>query len=313
MLSRIANNLFWLGRYLERVEDTTRFVEVQYYSALDAPFIQKKELTLNSILSILGNSDYYFQKYETLSEDDVLYTAIFDRDNPTSVFYSLSMARENARTTRDILAEHLWESINRFYHYLKNYRFNRFQKNPFDLLDTVIDNCFIINGIIDRIIMKDIGWAFIKLGIDIEKAAQLSRIILAKIQDIENMKNPTEIAERFQWNKLLESTAAEDIKSTLDPKATDKEKVLEILILNPKSPRSISYNLQSIYNLLVLVSLDKEEKAGSVEFEAGKLASRFRYTTVEDIINVGEKEFCLRTLNDIYSLATLIEKRYFVY
>ncbi len=313
MLSRIANNLFWLGRYIERVEDTTRFVQVQYYSALDAPFIQKKEITLNSILSMLGNPDYYFQKYEDLFEDKVLYTAIFDKFNPTSVYYSLSMARENARTTRDILTEEIWENINRFYLFLKDYSFTKFQKNPFDLLEKVIDYCFIINGIIDRIVMKDIGWAFIKLGIDIERTAQISRIILAKIKDIENMKNTTEVAERFQWRKLLESTAAVDIGISFGAKPTEKEKVLEILTLNRKSPRSISYNLEKIHSYLIMISPEKEEKIGTAEFEAGKLASKFRYTTLDDILKTGEKEFFSQTLNDIYNLASLIEKRYFVY
>ncbi len=313
MLSRIANNLFWLGRYIERVEDTARFVEVQYYSSLDAPFIQKKEMALKSILSMLGNPDYYFGKYEKLTEENLLYTAVLDKDNPSSVLFSLNYARENARTTRDILSEHLWEAINRFYHFLRNYRVKKFLKNPFELLEKIVENSFIINGIIDRIIMKDISWAFIKLGIDVERSAQLARIILVKIDDIERMKNPTEVAERFQWRKLLESTAAIDVNNALNKKATDKEKVLELLTLNMKSPRSISYNLQKIHEYLIMISPEKEENTGSVEFEAGKLASKFRYTTLEDILKTGEKEFFSKTLNEIYNLASLIEKRYFVY
>ena len=313
MLSRIANNLFWLGRYIERVEDTARFVEVQYYSYLDAPFIQKKEIVLNSILSMLGNPDYYFSKYNELSEENTLYTAVLDKDNPTSIISSLMFARENARTTRDILSEELWEAINKFYHFLKDFPKKEFLKNPFELLHTIIENTFIINGIIDRLLMKDLSWAFIKLGIDIERSAQLSRIILAKLEDIEKLKGQTEVARRFQWKKLLESAAAIDINNLLNKRATDRDKVLELLTLNLNYPRSISYNLQKIYEYLLFISPDKNEKVGTPEFEAGKLASRMKYTTIEDIKNIGIKEFYTEILDNIYKLASLIEKRYFIY
>ncbi|SNZ11738.1 Uncharacterized conserved protein, Alpha-E superfamily [Persephonella hydrogeniphila] len=313
MLSRIANNLFWLGRYLERVEDTARFVEVQYYSFLDAPFIHKEEIALNSILSMLGNPEYYYSKHKKLDEKSILFTAILDINNPVSVISSLSFARENARTTRDILSEDLWEAINKFYLFLKNYSKKKFLKAPFDLFEDIIENCFIINGIIDRIIMKDIGWAFIKLGIDIERSAQLSRMIIAKLESIEKSGRTSTVAENFHWRTLLESAAALDINKAVNHRATDKEKVIELLTLNLKSPRSIAYNLQKIYEYLMMITPEKEEKAGTPEFEAGKISSRLKFTTVEDIFKEGEKEFFLKVLNDIYNLASTIEKRYFVY
>ena len=313
MLSRIANNLFWLGRYLERVEDTARFVEVQYYSFLDAPFIHKEEIALNSILSMLGNPDYYYSTYKRLNEKDILFTATLDRNNPVSIISSLSFARENARTTRDILSEDLWEAINKFYLFLKSYGRKKFLKAPFELFEEVIENCFIINGIIDRIIMKDTGWAFIKLGIDIERSAQLSRMIIAKLESIEKTGKSSKVAENFHWRTLLESAAALDINKAVNHRATDKEKVIELLTLNLKSPRSIAYNLQKIYEYLMMITLEKEEKEGTPEFEAGKLSSRLKFTTVQDIFREGEKEFFSRVLNDIYKLALIIEKRYFVY
>ncbi|NPA16984.1 alpha-E domain-containing protein [Persephonella sp.] len=313
MLSRIANNLFWLGRYLERVEDTARFIEVQYYSFLDAPFIQKEEIALNSILVMLGNPDYYFSKYDRLNEKDILYTATLDRENPVSIISSLSFVRENARTTRDILSEDLWEAINKFYLFLKNFSRKKFLKAPIELFEDIIENCYIINGIIDRIIMKDIGWAFIKLGIDIERSAQLARMILAKIESIESMEKPSKVAENFQWRTLLESAAALDINKAVNHRATDKDKVLELLTLNLKSPRSIAYNLQKIHEYLMMISPEKEEKPETPEFTAGRMASQLKYTTVEDIYREGEKEFYSRLLSEIYQLASKIEKRYFVF
>jgi len=313
MLSRIANNLFWLGRYIERVEDTARFVDVQYYSYLDAPFIQKKEIVLNSILSMLGNKDYYFSKYKELSEENVLYTAVLDKENITSVLSSLMFARENARTTRDILPKDLWEAINKFYLFLKDFPKNEFLKNPFELLRTIIENTYMINGIIDRLLMRELGWAFIKLGIDIERSAQLSRIILAKLEDIEKTENQTEVAERFQWRKLLESAAAMDINNAVSGNLTDRDSVLELLTLNLSYPRSISYNLQKIHEYLKFISLDKNEKVNTPEFEAGKLASRLKYTTIDDIKNIGIKQFYTDILDNIYKLASQIEKRYFTY
>ncbi|WP_457640292.1 alpha-E domain-containing protein [Persephonella sp.] len=312
MLSRIANNLFWLGRYLERVEDTARFVEAQYYSFLDAPFIQKEEIALNSILSMLGNPDYYYSRYEKLDEKEILFTATLDRDNPVSIITSLSFVRENARTTRDILSEDLWEAINKFYLFLKGYSKRKFLKAPVELFEDIIENCYIINGIIDRIIMKDIGWAFIKLGIDIERSAQLARMILAKLESIESMEKPSKVAENFQWRTLLESAAALDINKAVNHRATDKEKVLELLTLNLKSPRSIAYNLQKIHEYLTMISIEKEEKPNTPEFTAGKMASALKFTTMEDIYSEGEKEFYSKLLSDIYSLAQTIEKRYFV-
>lgn len=128
MLSRIAESLFWIGRYIERTENMARYADVQYYTTMDIPIPGRKQMVMESILSMYDCEEEYFQRYTTLSEKKLFYFAALDQSNPMSMFSAVAFARENARGIRESVSIELWENLNKFYHSVKDYSPENFQK-----------------------------------------------------------------------------------------------------------------------------------------------------------------------------------------
>ncbi|MBC8112726.1 MAG: alpha-E domain-containing protein, partial [Verrucomicrobia bacterium] len=147
MLSRIASNLFWMGRYLERAEHLSQYIKIQYLSSLDAPLSYNKETALDSILYMSGNQEDYHLCHEQIDDDDVLFYTTFDERNTLSLKNCIRMARENARGGRDELASEAWQAINRLYHYTNNFSASNFsQEKRYDFYQSISDNTYIIKG-----------------------------------------------------------------------------------------------------------------------------------------------------------------------
>ena len=151
MLSRIANSLFWMGRYIERAEHMARYTRVQYFSALDAPIAQKKEMVLESILSMAGLDDIYKKSHDKLVDEEVLTFLTTDLNHPYSIISNISFARENARGARDTLSSELWESINKYYHAVNDFSMNsNIDEDIYDFSMLIMDNSSIVKGYIEK-------------------------------------------------------------------------------------------------------------------------------------------------------------------
>src|SRR6478609_7316508 len=113
MLSRIANSLLWMGRYLERAQHTSRYITVHYFGSLDAPVVSRKEFVIDSICDMTGVEH---ELHGDLEDNTIIYKIMMDELNPVSIKSCIINARENARGARDVLSSELWEAINKFYH-----------------------------------------------------------------------------------------------------------------------------------------------------------------------------------------------------
>src|SRR6478609_4773534 len=143
MLSRIANSLFWMGRYLERVEHVARFAKVQHLSSLDAPTSLNKERVLISMLEMAGLPDNYC----SLTDQEVLFHISLADSNSFSLLSQLNYARENARGARDTISSELWEAINTYSHKLQELSLKPFEPELFvEAVDIIIANSAIIKG-----------------------------------------------------------------------------------------------------------------------------------------------------------------------
>lgn len=318
MLSRIANCLFWTGRYIERIENNTRFIQDQYYDFLDAPFLHKKNIVLASILNMQGSMANYYTKFEELSENEVLDFVILDRENLSSIFSNVVFARENTKATRTNISEEFWESINRFYLDMSQFAQKKIEQDALHKMTyKIVDHCSGIHGLIDKIfLMESPSWSFIKLGIHLERAAQISRMMIAKIDDVNQVKNEKlgEALERYHLKTLLDCTCSLHISRELYSVTTEFRNIVDLLVLKENFPKSISYNLNYVYNILDNLRLslyDNEEY--NIAFVAGKLKSQFLFTTADEIIDKGVRDYLNKTLSAIYNVSLLIEKKFFNY
>jgi uncharacterized alpha-E superfamily protein len=317
MLSRIANSLFWMGRYIERSEHLARYTKVHYFSALDAPQAQNKEALLTSILKNAGLDYLYFKDFPNVTEQTVIFYVALDLKNPYSIIANINFARENARGARDSITTELWEAINKYYHFANDIAFQSFEPEmTYDLMQKMIDHCSIIKGLIDNTMVHDDAWHLLCLGIHLERAIQISNIIRSKTDDIANVENSelNKSIQNYHWPILLKCAESFDMCNRYYKASPSKENALEFLILNQKFPKSISYCLTKAYeHLQQIVSFKKQDPKDKFIFNVGKLLYKFKYLTIEEILEKDINAFLTENINIIFKTAGDFEKEYLNY
>ena len=313
MLARVANSLFWTGRYLERSEYLSRYLKVQYFSTLNSPIVQQREIILSSILSMIGSEkDNFPGAREKVDEQEVLVEVSFNLDNPNSILSSVTNARENARGIRNVLSTELWEVINRYYHFVNDYSIEYYKtRGLYDFTSNVIQNCSIIRSLIDSTLLHDDIWAFIRLGISVEKAAQTLRIISNKLYDVEmlNLNDFDTPLQNYQWMVTLKILETYDMYRHRYRGISNQEHIIMFLLCHPKLSRSLTYTLIEVSNILRRLSPGKMNHS-NLAFQAEKLASNFKFLEYKEI--EGDLQgFLMTSLNKIYHLNELIEREYF--
>ncbi|WP_083925181.1 alpha-E domain-containing protein [Flexithrix dorotheae] len=317
MLSRIANNIFWMGRYIERGEHLARYSREQYFSTLDAPIAINKKMALSSILRMSGAYDDYLEKYKTVTSENVFDFSAKDPGNLASIHSCIKIARENARSARYKLSAEAYEALNKLYHFS-----NKFiqQKVPeeqwYEYYQSIINDTYITKGFITNTLMRDEVWLIINTGVHLEKAIQVNRMILTKYQDINHLDKEKLITpvENYFWGNLLKSTDCLDIVRRVYKCDVSKDVVMDFLVLNKNFPKSILHNLQSVNRSINRLNPSKRTNIHSVEFFGGKLEAQLKYMTFDDIKENGNPKKnieLLKTLLDkLYKIADLFEKQY---
>ena len=309
MLSRVADNLFWMGRYLERSEHMARFLNVQYFSSIDLPYPQLREQTLLSVLDMVGIK----LNMESPKEEDILFAVGLDSGNPVSILSSVFNGRENARGVRDSLSTEVWEAYNRYYIFVSNYPADVYKTKGLDDFTTnAINHCAIVKGKIHQTLIRNEVFHFLQIGKHAERAIQIMRILISKMKDI-NELNKWKLGsslELQQWNIILDCLEAKDMFRKHYNALPNKQNTLEFLLFTPNFPFSVTYNLNYVYKHLQLINKMKEEKPGSLEFKVGKIMNEFRYTEVNDFMDDIDV-FLQQSLDKIYLVCNEINDEYF--
>lgn len=309
MLSRVAENLFWLGRYLERGEHLARYLNVQYFSSIDVPYPQQRERALMSILDMIGMQP----GSEKLLEEEVLVAVALDETNPVSILSSVYYGRENARSVRDSISTEVWEAINNYYLFVSGFPVDVYKTRGLnDFTSNVINHCSIVRGKIHHTLMHDAAWRFIQIGMHLERATQVVRILISKITDIQTLNNLKlgGSLELQQWNILLDCLEAKDMCRKFYNVLPNRQNTLEFLLLNPEFPRSVSFNLTFAHELLEQISQMKQFSKDSLEFRVGKDINHFRYLEIQEV-DENVIPFLEDTLGKIHEICDLIIDEYF--
>ncbi len=311
MLSRVAGNLYWMGRYIERTEHLARYLKVQYFATLDAPIAQDPEFFLESIMNMVG------LPYEegALMEEDVLVSVALDEENPSSIMSSVNHGRENARAARDVISLEVWETINKYYHFVNNYPVDIYKtRGLYDFTNHVMEYCSVVRGNINNTLLHDEVWALIRLGTHMERAAQIARLLWSKLYDIEKLRvrMPDISLDAYQWSTVLKTAEAIDMARKYYKRSPTQENALDFLVLHQRFPRSILYNLdQSAYYMSVITD-EAIGKRDSASFELNRMADSLKYFEVQDF-EPDVLTFLHNTLNDIYGICGKFEKDFLSY
>ena len=176
MLSRVANKIYWMARYLERAENTARIINVNTHLLLDLP--KRVRLGWEPIIDITSKRDYFYSLYEEADEHSVVRFMVTDMRNPDSMLSTLNMARENTRTIRDIIPREVWEQVNTLYLNAKtNARSVTTQRHRYDYLRSIIAGVQTVSGMLAGTMTHDEGYDFLRMGRNLERADMTTRII----------------------------------------------------------------------------------------------------------------------------------------
>ena len=315
MLARVANNLFWMGRYIERSEHIARYLNVNYFSSLDAPNIQSqnRQFVLRSMHFMVG--DPIEDENIQLNEEEVLYKIGLDPSFPYSIINNVKYARENANSARDLISTELYESINKFYHFVLNYPKDVFVKNGLhDFTVNVTEMTAILRGKIRGTLLHDSVYAIILMGINIERATQITRIINTKYNDAMKAQGSygDKFSNSFEWTTLLKCAESYDMMRRFYKKTPTSISTLEFLILNPNSPRSVMNSLNQVYKNIKILDPDRKYNKDSTAFLIGRVRAEYEYKYSEEI-EKDIKSFIDNILHSLTEISNKVEEEFFTY
>ncbi|MEX1221135.1 MAG: alpha-E domain-containing protein [Idiomarina sp.] len=259
MLSRVASNMFWMARYLERAENTARVINVNSHLLMDLPKTVK--LGWEPIIDILSARDDFYEHYEQADEHSVVKYMVTDKNNPSSIINSLTEARENARTIREILPTECWEQINTLYlSAMQNRQSMLGRRHRYEALNGVIHFNQTITGMLSGTMTHDEGYAFLRLGRNIERGDMTTRIIDVRSATLlPELDHEQSAFDNIQWMGVLKSMSAYQMYRREMRLRINRLDVLKFLLLESRFPRSLRHSLEQAK--AVLQELPRHDKA----------------------------------------------------
>lgn len=248
MLSRVAEAIYWAGRYIERAENTARLIRVNSHLVLDTP----KGISpgWEPLISITGLEAIFEQYYDAPTERNVVKFLIGDSNNLSSILSSINSARENCRTIREIIPRTAWHKLNKLYLFAKeSIQSGLTQKGRDAYLDGIISGSQQLNGLLASVMYQDEAWHFLRIGRNIERAEMTSRILDVRstdlLTDVEELFESRSL-EGVQWISILKSLSAYSIYRRRVQVRVSRLPVLNFLFYDTLYPRSIAHCLASV-------------------------------------------------------------------
>jgi len=312
MLSRVANSIYWLGRYLERAENYARFIDVNFNLMLDLPQDMKEQW--EPLIMTSGDSALYLSKYKNFDSKNVIHFLVFDLDNTNSIFSSITMARENARIIRENLTKETWEKLNELYHFVKEKSAVKDWKkeDPRMFFERVKNQILLLYGLAESTVARTEGWYFRQLGMYLERADKTSRILDVKYHIL--LPSPNMIGsplDFLHWTALLKSVTAFNTYRRLYGNIIPSG-VVEFLIFNKYFPRSVFYCLREAENCLSKISGGMESGfRNSAEKAMGELRSKLEFADVNDVIEIGLHEYLDDLQVKINQISNKVDSNFF--
>ncbi len=242
MLSRVAERLYWMSRYIERAENTARLLNVYSLLMLDLP--RGVGVHWRQLIEITGAHDIFNSSYRSDGEPSVLRFMAGDRNNPSSLITTLTLARENVRTTRDQIPSDAWKTINELYLFAKRRLASpNFRKNIHHILSEVIALCQQTTGLLAGTMSHGPGYQFVRIGRNIERADMTTRIIDVGSATLIAEGNERERLANRLWMNILHALSAHQMYRQNVRRRIRRDNVIQYLIQDTRFPRSVAHTL----------------------------------------------------------------------
>jgi uncharacterized alpha-E superfamily protein len=291
MLSRVADSIYWLNRYIERAENVARFVDVNLNLLLDSPVGVQQQW--QPIVITTGDLQLFQQRYGEVTDKNVIHFLTFDRDYPNSILSCLRSARENARSIREIISSEMWEQVNEFYMMVRDAEQQCQSYQLPEFFYQVKQQGHLFAGVMDATMTHNEGWHFGHIGRLLERADKTSRILDVKYYILlPSVADVGTTLDEIQWMALLRSASAYEMYRKRRQHRINPSDVVEFLVLDRQFPRAIQYCfLQAEKSLQQITGTQPGTWQNSVERELGRLRSELDYLMVDEILQRGLHEF----------------------
>jgi uncharacterized alpha-E superfamily protein len=292
MLSRVADSIFWMGRYIERAENVARFIDVNLHMILDLPVGSAEQWEPLVITS--GDQDRFAARYGGgASQASVIRFLAFDTDNPNAIVSCLRAARENARSVREIISSEMWEQVNTFYLMVSAPEAVRQAgESPHELFTRIKMASHLFEGLTETTMSHGEAWHFCRLGRLVERADKTTRLLDVKYFML--LPRFTDVGSPFddiQWSAVLRSASGfEMYRKRYGRIAPDR--VVDFLLLDREFPRAVHSCLIGAEESLHAISgTPVGTFRNSAEQRLGQLRSELGFARVDDILAGGLHEF----------------------
>ncbi|MFY0713845.1 alpha-E domain-containing protein [Seonamhaeicola sp. NFXS20] len=303
MLSRVANNLIWLERYMERGNGILSLLKVNYSANQDAP-------KLFSWSPIIEN---YAGGINFLTEDPIecIDFMVFKTENPNSIINIVKKARENARSVQEHISRELWLCINNYYHFVTNPNLpNKLkEEDPIIFLDNLQAFHLMFYGCMDVTQERGTSYYFMNVGKYLERVIQISDFTALKL--IEIAKTSDSLERSVFWKNLLLSIGGYQLYLKKHKSAFEEKHIITMVFQDKLFPRSLYYSINKLNRHINMLIDANELKKNNIDFLLGKLESTIKYTTIESINEQGLNNFIEEIKEDIRNISFSINTVYF--
>ena len=311
MLSRTADNLYWMTRYLERAETAARLLEVGTRTSLLPNIGSGYRNEWDAVLAALGLTEDFAAKYPETTEDAVLDFLFFNRENPTSVTSCLTAARENGRIVRTALTALVWDGLNSAYQELKSFaRRDRTKLEISDLTDWTTRTTALVRGGIHGTQLRGDGYYFMELGRFLELADSTARFLDVKYYVLlPKLEYVGTGYDNAQWTTLLRAVSAWRAFNWAYGQEMTPSRIAHFLILNRQMPRSLIFTVSGALEALEALARGYRRKSHALDLTRN-LMGELAETSVEEIFEYGLHEFLTKFVSDIGQIGASVSQDY---
>lgn len=310
MLSRVASNLYWLSRYVERAENTARVLDVTWRMSLlvKEPRLQDQEWF--APLNITGTLFPFSGRHSTVCAKEVLHFMALDPENPSSIRSCAQHARENARAIRGSITSEMWEVLNATWLEMQQMDEERLNARGVSaFFDWVKERSHLFRGVTFGTMRRDDAYHFTRLGTHMERADSTARILDVKYHILlPSVKDVGGAVDYYQWSAVLRSVSAFEAYRKVYRDVITPVRLAELLILREDLPRSLHFCMRQVQDTLEIV---KNDRSAETLRQAGQILSQLRYGRISDIFATGLHEYLTDYLDAMQELSAQIQKSFF--
>ncbi len=323
MLSRTADHLYWMARYMERAENTARMLDVNYQTSLLPQSADAAEQGWKGLLSISELSGDFAKRYGGVSARNVMDYMVVDAQNPSSIRSCLMAARENARAVRGTLTTEVWETQNQTWLEFQRLAAGNFQRDPGTLFEWVKFRSHLSRGVTVGTMLQDEAFHFLRIGSFLERADNTARLLDVKFHAVDSeffgsttqgqaqgqgVERDVEF-DFYHWSAILRSVSGFEVYRKAYRNVITPEKVAELLILRPDMPRSLAACMHEVVTNLRMVA---NEQSGETLRRAGRLRADLQYGRIDEILATGLHAFLTQFLERVGTLGVGISRDFLV-